>query len=123
MKFHRVVKNHNRQGGSHYQTLWSDMGESRWVICSSSLIEINGDTMCDEVMAFQSNSKGELVTASDLDVCYPHSIDHEVHKALASSAYDELAKQHMGVDGGMQELRDEESNTSGCTLAHMEEAL
>tara|TARA_R100000231_G_scaffold12262_1_gene13998 strand:+ start:143 stop:442 length:300 start_codon:yes stop_codon:yes gene_type:complete len=99
------------------------MGESQWIICSSSFIEINGETMCDEVMAFQSNADGDLFTASYLDVRYPHSVDHKVHQALASSAYDELAKQHMGVDGGMQELRDEEANTSGCTLAHMEEAL
>ena len=79
--------------------------------------------MCDEVMAFESNADGDLFTASYLDVCYPHSIDHEVHKALASSAYDELAKKTMGVDGGMQELRDEQASATGCTLAHMEEAL
>ena len=80
--------------------------------------------MCDEVMAFQSNSKGDLFTASYLDVRYPHSVDHKVHQALASSAYDELAKQQMqpgnpmAIAMMMMQRRLERSRTPIVTEVH-----
>ena len=99
MIYHRTIENTD----THYKTLWSEEGNSRFFVVSATNdpnIDVN-ETMC-----FASDSEGQIISWRDLATSYPASRDQREHETLASQAYDESAKEVMGISGGRAEERD-----------------
>lgn len=93
MIYHRTIENTD----THYKTLWSEEGNSRFFVVSATNdpnIDVN-ETMC-----FASDSEGQIISWRDLATSYPASRDQREHETLASKAYDESAKEVMGISGG-----------------------
>jgi len=97
--YHRTIENNE----THYKTLWSEEGNSRFFVVSATndpSIEVN------ETMVFAADSEGKVISWRDLATSYPASRYQQEHETLASKAYDESAKEVMGVSGGRAEERD-----------------
>ena len=99
MIYHRTIENNE----THYKTLWSEEGNSRFFVVSATndpSIEVN------ETMVFAADSEGQIISWRPLAESYPASRDQQEHETLASKAYDESAKEVMGISGGRAEERD-----------------
>tara|TARA_Y100000114_G_scaffold23063_1_gene18788 strand:- start:270 stop:638 length:369 start_codon:yes stop_codon:yes gene_type:complete len=97
--YHRTIENNE----THYKTLWSEEGNSRFFVVSATndpSIEVN------ETMVFAADSEGQIISWRPLAESYPASRDQQEHETLASQAYDESAKEVMGISGGRAEERD-----------------
>ena len=99
MIYHRTIENNE----THYKTLWSEEGNSRFFVVSATndpSIEVN------ETMVFAADSEGQIISWRPLAESYPASRDQQEHETLSSKAYDESAKEVMGISGGRAEERD-----------------
>ena len=115
MIFHKVVKNEP----SLYQTLWSCENETWFFLVSASVQE---EFEVNETMCFRADPMGGFKGSEEYGTIYPATRDHKVHEQMAADAFDELVKAKMGVDGGVQEEREERA-ALGLTAQHFVEGM
>ena len=115
MIFHKVVKNEP----TLYQTLWSCHNETWFFLVSASVQE---EYDVNETMCFRADPSGGFKGSEDYGAIYPATRDHKVHEEMAADAFDELAKAKMGVDGGVQAMREGRA-ALGLTAQHFVEGM
>tara|TARA_Y100001937_G_scaffold111845_1_gene158838 strand:+ start:189 stop:536 length:348 start_codon:yes stop_codon:yes gene_type:complete len=115
MIFHKVVKNEP----TLYQTLWSCHNETWFFLVSASVQE---EFDVNETMCFRADPMGGFKGSEEYGTIYPATRDHKVHEQMAADAFDELVKAKMGVDGGVQEEREERA-ALGLTAQHFVEGM
>ena len=99
MIYHRTIENTD----THYKTLWSDESQTRFFVVSATDDPHIG---VNETMFFASDSEGQIISWRDLAETHPAVRSNAEHETLASQAYDESAKEVMGISGGRAEERD-----------------